>query len=110
MIAEKYLRVNNYDILVKNYYTSRGEIDIVARDRASQELVFVEVKMRQSKTCGYPEEAVDENKLEKMNEVAEGYLEKLGSGEDYRFDCLAIERDRLKATAEIKHYKNIGLV
>ncbi|NMB48191.1 YraN family protein [Candidatus Kuenenbacteria bacterium] len=109
-IAEKYLKENNYNILAKNYYTRWGEIDIVARDETNEELVFVEVKMRQSKTCGYPEEAVDDYKLERMEEAAGIYLEKFGLEDKYRFDCLAIEREISRGKVEIKHYKNIGLV
>ncbi|HRY63178.1 MAG TPA: YraN family protein [Patescibacteria group bacterium] len=108
-LAEDYLQKNNYKIREKNYYTRWGEIDIVAEDEGSGEVVFVEVKMRNSNTCGYPEEAVDERKVEKMALAAENYLEKKEEQCDYRFDCLAIVGDLASRKATIKHYKNIGL-
>ena len=76
-MAVGYLRQNNYEIITKNYYTRWGEIDIVARDKQSGEIVFVEVKMRRSEVYGYPEEAVDDKKVEKMARAAEIYMEKL---------------------------------
>ncbi len=106
--AEKYLRMNNYQILAKNYYTRWGEIDIIARDKVTEELVFVEVKMRQSDIYGYPEEAVDERKMKKLAVAAERYVEQFKVEGDYRFDCLAIEREIRTGQITVRHYKNIG--
>jgi putative endonuclease len=108
-LAGEYLKKNNYKIIEKNYYTRWGEIDLVAQDNSNGELVFVEVKMRNSRACGFPEEAVDEKKLNKLAMAAEIYLDKEKIDGNYRFDCLAIVKEREQRRIVIKHYKNIGL-
>ncbi|NMC51398.1 YraN family protein [Candidatus Kuenenbacteria bacterium] len=108
-LAEKYLQENNYKVVEKNYYTRWGEIDIIARDRKTEELVFVEVKMRNSVACGLPEESVTEGKLEKLEMTAEVYRQEKAEDGRYRFDCLAIEGRGNNKDFRITHYKNIGL-
>ncbi|RMD50459.1 DUF91 domain-containing protein [Candidatus Parcubacteria bacterium] len=61
--AVKFLRAAGYKILIRNYRTVFGEVDIVAKD--GDEFVFVEVKARHSDKFGYPEEAVTERKKKK---------------------------------------------
>ncbi len=56
-------------IVVRNFRTRWGEVDIVACDK--KVLVFVEVKVRTSERFGLPEEAVDRRKLDKIARVAE---------------------------------------
>ena len=107
--AEAYLKKNNYKIIEKNYYTRWGEIDLVAFDKDSKEMVFVEVKMRKSKSLGYPEEAVNEKKMEKLAMAGEIYWEQKKQSGNYRFDCVAIIGDQNDKEVAIKHYKNIGL-
>ena len=58
--AASYLRKQGLKILQRNLRTPVGEIDIVARDRKA--LVFVEVKTRQSRQYGTPQEAVGAHK------------------------------------------------
>lgn len=107
-IAEDYLKKNNYKLIDKNYYTRWGEIDIIARDQKTDELVLVEVKMRSSRVCGYPEEAVTESKLEKLEMTTEIYRQEKQENGRYRFDCLAIEEIVGDKNFKITHYKNIG--
>ena len=50
IIAANYLQKNGYEILSMNFANDlgyrRGELDIVAKDPATEEIVFVEVKSR----------------------------------------------------------------
>ena len=108
-IAEDYLIKHNYRIIRQNYYTRWGELDIISWDSQAQELVFVEVKARASRRYGYPEDAIDKRKLERMIMTAENYLTRAGYAGPYRFDCLAIELDYNKRGVSIKHFKNMGL-
>ena len=55
-LAVKYLRKQGYKIITTNFYTNRGEIDIVAKDGV--EFVFIEVKTRCNENFGKPAEAV----------------------------------------------------
>ena len=54
--AAKYLEEKGMKILQRNFRYDRGEIDIVAEDDG--EIVFVEVKSRQTHAFGSPEEAI----------------------------------------------------
>ncbi len=71
-IAEQYLLKQGYRILVRNYRTKVGEIDIVARE--GNALVFVEVKARSGVRFGLPQDAVDLRKQAKLSRLAMAYL------------------------------------
>mgnify|MGYP000688821044 CR=1 FL=1 len=43
-IAVKYLQKQNYEIITTNFYTRKGEIDIIAKQ--DKEIIFIEVKTR----------------------------------------------------------------
>ena len=58
-VVEQYLIQNDYKIMGRNFRCNFGEIDIIARDLKKQEIVFIEVKTRNSKTYGEASEAVD---------------------------------------------------
>ncbi len=91
-LASEYLLKNGYDILGANYRKREGEIDIIARDGKTGEIVFVEVKSRRGISCGYPEEAVDDLKIEKISGMAERWLEeKEMIDKPWRIDIIAIE-------------------
>jgi putative endonuclease len=73
-IAEEYLEKNNLEILDKNFYCRQGEIDIIARDKDKDELVFVEVKTRTSRKYGTPAEAVHKEKRMHIYKAARYYI------------------------------------
>lgn len=89
-IAVAFFREKGYRILEKNYRTVFGEIDIIARDR--EVLVFIEVKTRTDDAFGYPFEAVNGRKREKIRKVALCFMKKLKREVAARFDVLSIER------------------
>src|SRR4026208_217532 len=54
-LAAKYLRANRYKVLYRNFRArGGGEIDLVCRDRTTNDLVFVEVKTRRTRDFGDP--------------------------------------------------------
>lgn len=73
-LAAWYLRFHGYRILDRNWRYSRYEIDIVARERRSGVLVFVEVKTRSSTAFGLPRDAVTPQKQLFLTRAAQGYL------------------------------------
>ncbi len=88
-IAERFLKSLGYKIISKNFRTSFGEIDIIAKD--ANFLVFVEVKTRSSEKFGKPEESVGIAKLRKIRKVADFYLQKINfSGGKVRLEVVAI--------------------
>lgn len=106
-LAEKFLKEKDYQILEKNFHKRTGEIDIIAFDPHFREYVFVEVKTRKNLSYGYPEESVDEKKLEKITETAERWLMEKNRGDwEWRIDIIAIEDAKGKPI--INHIKNIS--
>lgn len=102
-LAVQYLQKNGLKILECNYRFERGEIDIVAEE--GEELVFVEVKARQSNTFGAPEDAVSEDKQKQVYTVADGYLfEHNIEDRPCRFDVVAVEFRN--GCNEIRHIRN----
>jgi putative endonuclease len=103
-MASDYLKGIGYEILDKNYRKREGEIDIIAKK--DEEIVFIEVKTRRNSNFGYPEEAVDEKKIEKITDVANMWLEEKEKFDNpWRIDIIAIELD--VDPPEITHIKNI---
>jgi len=73
----------------------------------NDEIVFVEVKTRTNYNFGYPEEAINFRKQNKIRMTAQNYLTKEKIlFKDYRFDVIGIEIDQLTQKAKIKHIKN----
>lgn len=89
ILAQEYLVNKNYLILHTNWRFKHAEIDIIAKDKNI--IVFVEVKYRKNKNFGYPEEFVTKNKIKKMHEAAEAYIEQYNWNGELRFDIIAIE-------------------
>ncbi|MFW5635098.1 MAG: YraN family protein [Thermodesulfobacteriota bacterium] len=88
-IAADYLQRNGYKILVRNYRTKLGEIDLIARD--GDTLAFIEVKARRSARYGNPKYAVNRWKQKKISMAALTYLKSTKQmNVRARFDVLAI--------------------
>ena len=84
----------------QNFYTKVGEIDIIAKE--GQTLVFVEVKYRKDDKKGYPAQAVDQRKQQKIRKSAMIYLKKnhLSFEQQMRFDVVEILGKKIRV---IKH-------
>lgn len=95
VLAKEYLINKGYKILDTNYKNKIGEIDIIAKIKNT--IVFVEVKARESIRFGYPREAVNYYKQQKIRNVAIGYLKFKGLYEkvDVRFDVIDIIGDKI---------------
>lgn len=103
-MACKYLRKMNYKILDTNFYTYKGEIDIVSKFK--NEYVFVEVKTRLSKQYGSAIEAVNKLKLHHFIDASKYYIYKNHlQNEKIRFDIIEVYINSNKIT--INHIKNI---
>ena len=108
-LACAYLRRLGYNILSRNYKTKIGEIDIVAKEK--NELVFVEVKSRSTRTFGWPEEGVTRQKRRRMKLSAGLFRSSHTEYQQcaYRFDIMALELDEGAQKARVVHYKNIEM-
>jgi len=88
-VAKAYLQSLGYQILLENYTTPTGEVDLVAMD--GKVLVFVEVKTRSSVEYGPPEAAVTPWKQRQIIRAAERYLLETGVKEAAcRFDVVTV--------------------
>ena len=102
-LACKFLIKNNYQIIIRNFRSKMGEIDIVAKD--NDEIVFIEVKTRRQKEYGLPAEAVNKRKRTHILLVAEYFL-MINNMENIfcRFDV--IEIFICNKNTKINHIKN----
>lgn len=71
-VAAKWLQVNGYEIVYRNWQTKFCEIDIIARK--GMRLYFVEVKHRRQAAQGGGLAAITSAKLRQMHFAAEMYL------------------------------------
>lgn len=87
--AIKILETKGYEILERNYRFKRCEIDIIALHHNL--LIFIEVKALHSFQHGFPEERVNQAKIDKLMEAAENYIYAINWQKDIRFDILSIK-------------------
>lgn len=100
MCAE-YLKKNNYNIIQRNFSCKQGEIDIIAKDLKTNELVFVEVKSRTTLKFGNPIDAVDKKKQKHLILAIQYYIFKNHLINcDIRFDVIEVYKNK------INHLKN----
>ena len=94
--AAEYLRQNNIEILVMNFRSKQGEIDIIGKD--GEYLVFIEVKYRSSTAYGYPEEAVNIKKQRTIRSVAQYFMltHNIPMDTPVRFDVISILGNHIK--------------
>lgn len=88
-VAADLLKGKGYKILVRNYKTKLGEIDIIARDKDT--LAFIEVKTRHSDRFGLPQEAVSVSKQRQISKAALMFLKENNLLEKKaRFDVISV--------------------
>ncbi len=89
-LAARHLEKKGYEILCRQYRKPFGEIDLIAID--GDEVVFVEVKALSRTDWGYPEQAVDAQKIGRIVQTAEAYLEEVFQQDvSWRIDVVAVE-------------------
>jgi putative endonuclease len=114
-LAAQHLRARGFRLLARNARTPRGEIDLIAFDRAT--LVFAEVKTRRvSRTSGPPHE--DQLPLAGLRPVQRARLRRLAAAwlaehrgsrpyaREIRFDAIGVLVDPTGRLLEIEHVEN----
>lgn len=87
--AEVFLKHNGYKILVRNYRTKLGEIDIIAKDKNT--VCFIEVKTRSDEKFGLPVESITNTKQRQIIKTATVYLKENNLLEKRaRFDVVSV--------------------
>lgn len=89
-LAAAYVRARGYRVIARNVMTPCGELDLVCRK--GREVVFIEVKTRNGRAYGNPEEAVTRAKQAHLVRSAQAYLagEPALRGCPFRIDVIAI--------------------
>ncbi len=88
-LAYHYLAKKGYKILLRNYESPLGEIDLIAKEKGT--LVFVEVKTRRSLLMGLPLESVTFHKRTQIVKTAQYYMKRYGiKNLPCRFDAVSI--------------------
>lgn len=85
--AVRYLQNNGYEIIERNWFYEKYEIDIIARNE--EYIIFAEVKTRSSDCWGNPEDAISKGKIRRIVEVADYYLKIHDIDLPVRFDVIA---------------------
>ncbi|MDM1378855.1 YraN family protein [Myroides marinus] len=101
--AVQYLINKGYEIVIRNYYADKAELDIVALKDGI--LVFVEVKTRSSLDFGSPQDFVTNKKIKLMIKAANFFIEEFEREEEGRFDIIAIHKVGNKF--DIEHIEDV---
>lgn len=105
-LAEKYLADKGYRMIDRNLKLGYQEIDLIAK--ISGQVIFIEVKTRTNDFFGQADEAITSTKIKKLKKARNQYLAvNKVDPEKSRFDLVAINIDKKRKIAKIKHYKDI---
>jgi putative endonuclease len=102
-LAANFLMKKGYKLIEKNWRIVEGEIDLIMKKE--QELVFVEVKTRASRTFGFGEDAVSAIKLAKIKNAIEAYLVTAEDDCLPRLDVVVVEISGI--VPKFIHYENV---
>lgn len=100
------LKEKGFCVVIRNYRTRFGEIDIIAED--DKYLIFVEVKTRKTSTLATPQEAVTLSKQRKIIMAAQEFLQEFPTQKQPRFDVVAVTADNGEIK-NITHFTNAFL-
>lgn len=92
-MAADILEQQGYEVIARNYTCKLGEIDIIAIDIKDKVISFIEVKTRTSSKYGYPAQAISNDKIRHIKNVANCFLREHRDFRYYnaRFDIVEIE-------------------
>ncbi|MFH5822486.1 YraN family protein [Georgenia sp. AZ-5] len=107
-VAARALAERGLEVIERNWRCRHGEIDLVALDRATGEVVFVEVKTRRSARYGHPAEAVTRAKLGRLRRLAGMWLSEhdVRAG-GARLDVVAV-LVQAGGAARVEHLRGVG--
>jgi putative endonuclease len=105
-LAGDFLKRRGYEIVLRNYYTRFGEIDIIAQKEGRW--FFIEVKTRTNEAFGEPQEAVTHYKIRRLSRAVEIYLlDRNLQRADFQIDVIGVAIDRINKKAKIKHWPGV---
>ncbi len=106
ILAKKYLIKHGYSIIAMNKKISSKEIDIIAKKH--KRIIFIEVKTRTSEKYGEASDFFNISKINNLKIALEKYIYENKIDEKYvQIDLIAVDINKYKKIANIKHFKNI---
>jgi putative endonuclease len=87
-MAAEHLVKKGFRILKQNYFFGKAEVDIVSE--INNQLVFVEVKTRQSSYLSDPEYTVSMRKQKQIIKASDAYIKEFDLDMEARFDIITI--------------------
>lgn len=106
-LAKDFLQLKGYTFLEQNFCIPGGEIDLIFQD--GDEIVFVEVKTRNTKSFGDIEESITPAKVKHLEFSAKKYFLKnrLHWYEDpFRFDAVFVDSSDA-SDPKVEHVKHV---
>lgn len=105
-ISIRYLRKQSYGIIARHWQKQVGELDIIAFDNISREVVFIEVKTRKSSSYGSIEQSIGYGKRKKLRQIIDNFIVQYNFRREYRFDVIFV---KIGDNITLKHITNISL-
>jgi putative endonuclease len=107
-LAVDYLTSQGLRVLTRNWRCRYGELDVIAADDATRNVVFVEVKTRTTDQFGGVAEAVTPAKVRRLRRLAGLWL----AAQDDRWAAVRIDiigvRIGRQRTPEVTHLQGVG--
>ena len=105
-LATAYLLSHFYSVLMRNFRSKYGEIDIIARK--SNHIICVEVKLLTSRRHSIPALRVNRVKLHKIHMCYEAFISQNPMYKNFpvHVDIISIVLSQ-RGHVELEHYKNI---
>ena len=105
-MAANYLMSLGFEILYRNYHSTYGELDIIARER--EEIVVVEVKTRTGGLHGKAESSIS---ISKRKKITASFMQFVSQHPEYsqlscRIDAIIVNYCKKDETYKIAHYPN----
>ncbi|HPE83189.1 MAG: YraN family protein [Aequorivita sp.] len=102
-LAAQYLLKSGYNILHRNFFFDKAEIDIIAQKEEGT-VVIVEVKTRNSDFFGDPQDFVTKTKIKNLVKAANEYVISNNLNAEVRFDIIAVLKNR--KVEKLEHFEN----
>ena len=88
-LAVQYLQLQGLKLIVQNYRSRFGEIDLIMRDGTT--VVFIEVRLRRNAGFGGAAASIDARKQQRIISTAQQYLAGLARIPACRFDVVLLD-------------------
>ena len=112
--AAEMLAKKGYEIVKRNYGNKWGEVDIIARFKDGDVIVFVEVKTKTGQKYGEPWEMVSKWKVDQVTRMGQLWCEEYGWRGLCRVDVVGVWMDDSLIDGEqrvlrIEHWENVQI-